>query len=275
MNSQRQHKQFQLAQNFLRSERLVRKLVELANISARDTVLDVGAGRGVITAELARRADRVIAIEKDPRLVRSLRERFRAASNIDIIECDFLSFRIPVRDYKVFANIPYNMTAAIVRKLLDPRDGPREAHLIMQKEPAKKFAGLPNETLFSVLAKPHFEFSIVHHLRRTDFRPVPDVDSVMVRITRRATPLIDDLAAYREFVQYGFTRYKPNLRLAYKTVFTYKQWKRLAGDLRFGVNATPTELKFDQWLELYRIYLRLCHRKPSDGPAGSNQQSGN
>jgi 23S rRNA (adenine-N6)-dimethyltransferase len=262
VNRQQQHRRKQFAQNFLTSERLVSKLVDIANLTTDDTVIDIGAGRGIITAEVARRAQRVIAIEKDPRLVRGLRERFRKSENVEIVADDFLTYRIPVREYKVFANIPYNLTAAIVRKLIEaPRRAPSEAYLIIQKEPARRFAGLPCETMFSVLAKPYFDLAIVHHLRRTDFHPVPDVDSVMLRISRQDQPLVDDAPRFGGFVEYGFTRYKSNLRLAYKNVFTYKQWKRLAHDLRFAINATPSELTFEQWLGLYDAYVRVgCAR---------------
>jgi 16S rRNA A1518/A1519 N6-dimethyltransferase RsmA/KsgA/DIM1 with predicted DNA glycosylase/AP lyase activity len=85
---------------------------------------------------------------------------------------------------------------------------------------------------------------------------------VLLAIKRRASPLIEarELPLYREFVQYGFERWKPNLKLAFKNVFTYKQWKRLAGDLGFPLNATPTELNIEQWLGLYQAFKqRLKH----------------
>ena len=128
----------------------------------------------------------------------------------------------------------------------------------MQKEAAKKFSGSPRETLFSILAKPFFEFQILYRLRRTDFWPMPKVDSVLLSIKRRARPRIEtqDVASYRDFVQYGFGRWKPNLRLALRHVFAYKQWKRLARELDFPLNATPTELSFEQWLNLYYGFKR-------------------
>ena len=158
----------------------------------------------------------------------------------------------------MFANIPYNRTAQIVRKLLNERPGPCKAFLIMQKEAAKKFSGSTRESLFSILAKPFFEFEILCRLKRTDFYPMPNVDSVLLSIRRRTRPLIEaqDVARYRDFVQYGFGRWKPNLRLAFKHVFTYRQWKRLACDLDYPLNATATELSFEQWLGLYAYYRR-------------------
>jgi len=276
----RQRKQISLAQNFLRSPKLVRRLVGMSSIGPTDTVYEIGPGSGIITAALASVARQVIAIEKDPELVRRLRERFRLLDNVEIVEEDFLvySFRRPDKgapylmsgrqtrtlEYKIFANIPYNITAQVLRKILYERSNVGEAYLILQKEAAEKFSGFPRESLFSILAAPFFEFQILSQVRRTDFWPVPNVDSVLLRIKRRTRPLIEnhDVASYRDFVQYGFGRWKPNLRLAFKTVFTYNQWKRLARDLDFPLNATPTELSFEQWLGLYQSFKQKPRHDP-------------
>ena len=276
----RQHRQVCLAQNFLRSPKLAQRLVGMSTIGPCDTVYEIGPGNGIITAALASVARQVIAIEKDPELVRRLHEPFRPLDSVEIIEKDFLAYsfrtrpgidalsltgerRTPTSEYKLFANIPYNITAEILRKILYERSNISEGYLILQKEAAKKFSGFPRETLFSILAKPFFEFQILFQLRRTDFRPVPSVDSVLLSIKRRTRPLIEmqDVASYRDFVQYGFGRWKPNLKLAFKNVFTYKQWKRLARDLDFPLNAKPTELSFEQWLGLYRGFM---HRPRHD-----------
>jgi 23S rRNA (adenine-N6)-dimethyltransferase len=266
----RQQRKIRLAQNFLRSPALVRRLIGMSTIGPSDIVYEIGPGNGIITAELATVAGRVITIEKDPELVRRLRERFRSLDNVEIVEKDFLAYSFRTRpvngarsltvgrqtgtsEYKIFASIPYNITARILRKIIDERSNLGDVYLILQKEAAKKFSGSPRESLFSILAKPFFEFQILSRLRRTDFSPVPNVDSVLLSIRRRTRPLIEtqDIAPYRDFVQYGFGRWKPNLKLAFKNVFTYKQWKRLARDLDIPLNATPTELSFEQWLGLY------------------------
>jgi 16S rRNA A1518/A1519 N6-dimethyltransferase RsmA/KsgA/DIM1 with predicted DNA glycosylase/AP lyase activity len=260
-----QHRQICLAQNFLRSSKLVHGLVRMSAIGPSDTVYEIGPGKGIITAALASVAGQVIAIEKDPELVRRLRERFRLFDNVEIVKKDFLaySFRTGSHkgqsrtlDYKIFASIPYNRTAQMLRKILYDQSNLSEGYLIMQKEAAKKVSGFPRETLVSILAKPFFEFQILSHLRRTDFWPVPNVDSVLLSIKRRTRPLIEmqDVVSYRDFVQYGFGRWKPNLRLAFKNVFTYKQWKCLARNLDFPLHATPTELSFEQWLGLYHAF---------------------
>ena len=271
----RQQRKICLAQNFLRSPKLVRRLVGMSTIGPSDVVYEIGPGNGIITAALASVARQVIAIEKDPALVRQLRERFRALDNVEIVEKDFLAYSFRTRpvngersltvgrqtrtsEYKIFASIPYNITARILRKIIDERSNLQDVYLILQKEAAQKFSGCPRETLFSILAKPFVEFQILLQLRRTDFWPVPNVDSVFLSIRRRTRSLIEtrDVGSYRDFVQYGFGRWKPNLKLAFKNVFTYKQWKRLARELDFPLNATPTELSFEQWLGLYHGFRR-------------------
>src|SRR6185369_1383481 len=118
----RQHKRISLAQNFLTSPKLVYRLVGMSTIGRSDTVYEIGPGNGIITAALARVAGRVIAIEKDPELVRRLRERFRVVDNVEIVEKDFLAYSFCTRsEYKIFANVPYNQTAQILRKILDER----------------------------------------------------------------------------------------------------------------------------------------------------------
>ena len=254
--AKRPSRQIALAQNFLRSTKFVHRLVNSSSITSLDTVYEIGPGRGVITAELARLARKVIAIEKDPQLARSLSIRFPDSGNVQIVQDDFMRFRIPDHKYKIFANIPYNLTADIVRKILYAHPTPDEAYLILQKEAAEKFSGSPRETQFSILAKASFDIRIMDKLRRTDFKPAPRVDSVLLHILKRCPPLVcaEDISLYRQLVRFGFRNWKKNLKLAFKPIFTYEQWKRLSRHLRFRLDVTPTELTHEQWMGLFDCF---------------------
>jgi 23S rRNA (adenine-N6)-dimethyltransferase len=249
-------KQMALAQNFLRSSKLVRSLLEASSIGAYDLVYEIGPGRGNITAELAQVAREVIAIEKDPDLAWGLRRKFESANHVQIIHGDFLRYRVPDWRYKIFANIPYNLTADIIRKILYMHPVPEEAYLIMQREAAEKFSGFPSETQFSILAKPMFEFRVLRELRRTDFEPVPHVDSVLLQVKKRPATLVrpEDTFLYRRFVHYGFSTWKHNLKLIFKPVFSYEQWKHLSKDLSFPLDVIPSKLTFEQWLGLFECF---------------------
>lgn len=262
--------QIALAQNFLRSSKLVRSLLDASSIASGDIVYEIGPGCGIITAELAHIARKVIAIEKDWSLVRALLQRFQDAENVEIIANDFLQYHVHHREYKIFASIPYNITSDIVRKVLYTPPFPTEAYLVMQKEAAQKFSGSPCETQFSILAKPLFNIQIIRELRRTDFEPIPHVDSVLLRIEKRPSPLLqkEEISLYRSFVRYGFGRWKHSLKLIFKPVFTYPQWERLSKDLYFPLDATPSQLTFTQWLGLFEcfkqrvpIYKQGCVRR--------------
>lgn len=250
-------KRIKLAQNFFRSQNLVASIVADSTISNDDVVYEIGPGEGIITRELTMRAGKVVAIEKDAALVGHLRNKFRENRNVEIREGDFLQFRIGEREYKIFSNIPFNITAEVVKRILFGENPPSEAYLVLQKEAAGKFSGVPVETEISVLAKPWFEFKVLREFRRTDFEPVPSVDVVFLRIAKRERPLVSSSNAqsYQKFVKFGFEAWKKDLKTAYKHVFTYEQWKRLSKHLSFSLKATPAELKFEQWLGLFEYFL--------------------
>lgn len=254
--SREKDKRFQLAQNFLKSRQLVQKLIEESSITSGDTVYEIGPGHGIITSELANIAEEVVAVEVDARLAKELSAKFSDNRNVKIVEGDFLAHQIQVQEYKVFANIPFNATASIVRTLLFSDNPPVDAYLIMQVEAAEKFSGYPSETQFSVLAKPNWRMEVVHAFARSDFDPAPGADVCLLRFERRLVPLIEKgkQEQYAAFIRYGFGRWKANLKLTFKPVFTYAQWKRLCRDLGVAIDATPTELSFEQWCRLFELF---------------------
>ena len=263
-------RRIRLAQNFFRDPRLVASIVAQARFDRRDVVYEIGPGEGIITRALARVCGRVVAVEIDRELFARLRARFRDVRNVELHNEDFLGYRIRDRPYKIFSAIPYNRTAGIMRKLLRAEASPTEAYLVMQKDAAEKFAGTPRERQASLLIKPWFSLAIVRRFQRTDFEPVPGVDSVLLRIRRRDRPLVSsgDPRLYRAFVRYGFSRWRANLRQNFKEVFTATQWKRLARNLGFHIRAQPSDLRFEQWLGIFEFFLGGIARSQITVPAG-------
>ena len=115
--SPRTRSQLWRTQNAIADPSLAAKLVRLSQVGPRDVAYDLGAGSGVLTAALARRGSRVIAIERDPALVRRLRRRFHDVPNVVVREGDILAYRFPRSDYVIVANPPFDITADLVRKL--------------------------------------------------------------------------------------------------------------------------------------------------------------
>ncbi len=250
-----------LAQNFLIKPCMAASLLNHSSIDFDDVVYEIGPGKGILTRELVKKARRVIAIEKDYNLYIRLKERFKYQKNLVLYHNDFLRFTIRESRYKVFANIPFNITAAIVRKLVRNHNPPVEAYLIMQKEAAEKFMGAPQTTRFSVSMQPWFRSRIVWCFSRSDFWPVPNVNVVMFRIERRIPPLIPlaDFRLYNRFLAYGFGAWRKNVKMNYRHVFSHRQWKRLSRDLSFDLRCRPTELSGRQWLGLFEFYRKnIC-----------------
>jgi len=244
------------SQNFLTSPRLIDHLLDRSSIASEDLVLEIGAGRGLITERLARRCRRVIAIEKDARLSSILRKRLGGYPNVSIHEADFLACRLPAGNYKVFASIPFSMTTQIVTKLTGAPNPPLDAYLVMQREAGARFTGTPVGSLWATLLKPWFELTVVHRFHRTDFDPVPQVDVVMLRLRKRGPPLIDNRAAslYRDFVTYCFTAWRRYLRDTLQDLFDRRRARTIADASGIRPGDTPSRLNFEQWLALFAAF---------------------
>lgn len=247
-----------LGQHLLVDRRLVTELVGSSTIGASDTVYEIGAGTGAITEALAARAGRVVAVERDPVLHARLRQRLGRRPNVELRCGDCRRFPPPPGECKVFASIPFNLTAWIVRTLLARRPPPSDAWLVMQREAAEKFAGIHRASLFSTLHGPWFEMRVVRDIPPEAFRPVPSVMAALLHIRRRPVPLVEGrlAARWRRFVRYGYSGWKPNLRVRFGHFFTDVQWRRLSVDLGFRSDATCTELTLDQWLGVFRYATR-------------------
>ncbi|MDR1465858.1 MAG: rRNA adenine N(6)-methyltransferase family protein [Oscillospiraceae bacterium] len=176
------------AQNFLTSAALIRRLVALANLRREDHIVEIGPGKGHITRVLLTRCDQVTAVELDPALCARLRDRFGGTPGLQLVAGDFLAWPLPRTPYKVFSNLPFNQTSAILRKLTQGLHPPEEAWLVVEKGAAKRFLGSPRENLASLSLKPWFDAKLCWYFRREDFHPMPGVDAVLLHLKRKPAP---------------------------------------------------------------------------------------
>lgn len=246
------------SQNFLRSPEFVKGLIDKTNIGASDLVVEIGPGKGIITKLLVSRVGRVIAIEMDDRLFTDLRKHFQGDSNVEIIKADFLKWNLPLEPYKVFSNIPFNMTTEIVVKLLNADNPPTAAYLVMQDKAAERFIGDPvsENTQMSTLLKPYFEMAVVARIDRKQFIPVPKVDAVLTMFKKRQKPLVEPQfrQLFRNFVVYGYNQWKPTVLEAFGKVFTHKQRAILEKNVNIR-GAKPRDLNIPQWLVLFTTFV--------------------
>lgn len=248
------------SQNFLKSSSLVKKLIQDSSLNSKDIVYEIGPGKGIITKQLSRVCSEVIAIEYDRGLYNNLMRQLNDNKNIKLIYNDFLNASLPAKGkYKIFSNIPFNITAQILSKITSLDNPPEESYLIIQEEAAKKYAGMSyqRECLRSLMIKPYFELSITHEFRNTDFIPTPDVNIVLLKIKKRSEYLIEhkDFKAYSDFISFAFSQHGEKLKKRLKNILSNLQFKKLSHKLEFEISARPGELKFDQWLELFKYFM--------------------
>jgi 23S rRNA (adenine-N6)-dimethyltransferase len=242
------------AQHFLRSTRLAAEIVRDANLDPDDLVLDIGAGTGVLTAELARRCGRVRAVEIDAALAQRLHERFAHTPQVEVVHDDVLGVPLPREPFRVLANIPFNRSTAICRRLLDDPGVPlRRADLIVELDVAWKRARVSPSTALGTYWGAWYEFAVTRRFDRSAFAPPPGVDAAVLRIVRRAKSLVEvaDAGAYRAFVTAAFEQRGP-----LRHFLSRRELKRLALELGFAPDAPPGGLDAHQWAGVWRSVRR-------------------
>jgi 16S rRNA (adenine1518-N6/adenine1519-N6)-dimethyltransferase len=245
-----------LGQHWLSDTSTLEDIVEFADVTQNDTVLEVGPGVGTLTAHLAKRAGKVVAVEFDDELSGPLAAKY-ANTNVQVIPDDILQFdttQLPA-GYKVVANIPYYLTSNLLRVLLESKNPPASLTLLVQKEVAERIAAKPGQ--LSILAVSVQFYCDVHlgevvpaHL----FTPPPKVDSQVIRMDFRAQPLFPDVETDKFFkvMKAGFSEKRKKLRSSLSRGLAID--KEAAEILLHKANISPDkraqELSIEDWYKL-------------------------
>jgi 23S rRNA (adenine-N6)-dimethyltransferase len=251
-----------LSQHWLRDHAVAERIVAHSGLAPPDVVFEAGAGRGMLTAALAQRVSRVIAIEQDRACWSELRCRFAGDRRVSPILADFLRFPLPGRgNYAVAGNLPFGSTSALMRKLVTAPNPPSVAALIVQREAAVHWAGIGEESVASVTAKVRFEVGVRLALRRRDFEPWPSVDCVLLGLRRRDRPAVSpgEEARFRALVRRGFGGGR---RMLWENLGKGSAPARFLEQEGLGGRTRPGELAFEQWLRLFRTITPAGTARP-------------
>ena len=228
-----------LGQNFLQDSAILDKIVKIAEVKENDVVLEIGPGLGSLTRHLAMSAKKVVAIEIDKNIIPALRASLSGYANVKIIEGDMLKASpaeiIDAPEYLVVANIPYYITSALLRHLLENQPRPNRIILTIQKEVAKRIC-TPEGKKMSLLAlsiQVYGKPEIAANIPAEAFYPPPKVDSAVIRINlypqpRIPAPFLDD---FFRLAKAGFSQKRKTLRNA------------LAGGLRISTTESENLLR--------------------------------
>lgn len=256
-----------LGQNFLTSKKIIEDIIRAADLSPDDVVLEAGPGKGILTEAILEKIPRgkLIAVEKDKRLVEYLNKKFAAVySNLEIIYGDILKFDSgklkanEVKSYKIVANIPYYITSRFLRNFLESDYQPSRMVLMLQKEVAERIA-CPNgckESILSISVKAYGEPKIIKKVPAEFFSPKPKVDSAILLINNISKDFFTknklDEKNFFELARAGFAHKRKflikNLSDCSKLGFQQQQqWRNVFDNCGISEKARAEDLKLEDW----------------------------
>ena len=261
-----------LGQNFLHDQNLARWIVDQAQITSDDYVVEIGPGLGALTRFILEKGAHVLAIEKDARLAGFLRTHF-PNQRLEILDSDALKFDprslFAHRTVKLLGNLPYNVSSVLLLRFLEQPSPISLLLLMLQKEVAERLSASPSTHDYGALT---LRVQLHHHVKylrtvpATVFFPRPEVDSAVVRILPRdplELPQHDD-QLLRRLVRAGFSQRRKQLRKLIREHI--KDWDTVSRRLNIGANARAEELSLPQW-----IALANCIAPPPDPDTAVNR----
>ena len=257
-----------LGQNFLTDPNILEKITLIAGVTDQDTVLEIGAGLGHLTAQLAKTAKRVVAVELDPRFIPVLEENLAEFQNVTIIQGDILSLNpvdIVLEDnYLVVANIPYYITSRIIRNLLESSTKPKRMILTIQYEVALRVCSRSGKmSLLSLSVEMFGEPSLEMRIPADAFFPPPKVDSAVILVNLYPEPLLEENARviFFEIIKAGFLHKRKTLR---NSLSKGLGWSPDQAEIFLvGAGIDPQRraetLSMDEWFNLAHGYDKIIH----------------
>jgi 16S rRNA (adenine1518-N6/adenine1519-N6)-dimethyltransferase len=249
-----------LGQNFLTDPGLRDAIAKSAGLTRDDAVLEVGAGVGTLTLAIAPLCRELIAVEVDRDLMAALQDVIAGHQNVRVAQTDVLRFdfgaAFPQGNEIVVGNIPYNLTGALIRKLLDTRSKPRRLSLVVQREVAERWTATAGASLATVAVQVFTTARLVFTIPAAAFTPPPRVDSALVALDVRAVPAVgvQDLNRFFRLVEavFQFRRKQLGGTLARVAGVGGPEASRRLSELGIDPSRRPQTLSLPEWEALYQ-----------------------
>ncbi len=251
-----------LGQNFLKDPLVIEQILFASQVKAGDKVLEIGPGTGILTKALAATGAKVMAIEFDHDLIEHLNEQFIESENVSILEGNILDIHLAEllenlgyehRQYKIVANIPYYITAPIIRALLSLRNQPAVMTLMVQDEVADRLSAKPGDmSLLSIMAQYYASVEKKFFVKKECFDPVPKVDSAVIQIIpQREYDPEEDRKIFR-VARAGFAARRKTLvnNLMNSFHLSRNDAEGIISTVGLPLSVRAQELSIEQWIEL-------------------------
>lgn len=257
-----------LGQHFLRSERALVAIVEAGKVVEKDVVLEIGPGQGALTEKLLATGCQVFAVEKDNSLYELLKNKFQkeiSSGQLILIDDDILNFepksyKLKAKSYKLIANIPYNITGAVLKKFLETDRQPERMVLLVQKEVAERIVGnrgrlastKVKESVLSISVKVYGTPRYVETVKAGSFAPMPKVDSAIIAIENISRDFFKDFSEKRffEMVRAGFKSKRKKLSSNLSVIYEKNKVLEAFKKLNLDENLRAEDVGIDIWRNL-------------------------
>ncbi|HEX5430301.1 MAG TPA: 16S rRNA (adenine(1518)-N(6)/adenine(1519)-N(6))-dimethyltransferase RsmA [Patescibacteria group bacterium] len=250
-----------LGQNFLISEETLAQILDAAQITEGETIVEIGPGLGVLTERLVAKAGRVVAIEKDRMLVPVLRKFFRKQKNLEIVQGDVLKFNFEniSGPYKIVANIPYYLTSHLLQNFFALSHQPEKIILMVQKEVGERLVAKAGQfSLLGISVQIFADVEIEAIVPAENFWPVPKVDSAIIVITpKKKFPEIKDEKLFFRILKVAFAGKRKQIHntLANGLKLPKEKVRQLLDAAGIEPTTRPQDLEIEDWTRLYKHLL--------------------
>jgi 16S rRNA (adenine1518-N6/adenine1519-N6)-dimethyltransferase len=252
----------QFGQNFLTSKKALQTMIHAGDVTNVDCILEIGPGKGALTKELVSHAKTVVAVEKDHDLLPLLQELFEKEiqeKKLILIESDILSCAVQTlipknQNYKLIANIPYNITGTLIRKFTDEEPTPTHMVLLVQKEVADRIVAKDGKQSILSIAVALFGTAKKHttvHARF--FKPAPKVDSAIISIIRHDTYTTQTRIGIMHMVKTGFGQKRKTLVNNLSQSYDKKIISAFLENNNLSLSTRPEDMSLDHWVTLYHF----------------------
>lgn len=264
-----------LGQNFLKSEKALNNIVRAGELTSKDTVLEIGPGTGNLTQKLLETNAQIVAVEKDDNLFLLLKQRYKkeiSVKRLTLIHDDILNFKptkfdLKKNNYKLIANIPYNLTGIIIRKFLETEAQPEKLVLLVQKEVAERIvARNGKESILSISVKVYGTPRYVETVKAGSFAPMPKVDSAILEINTISKAFFSNMGCvdtecqqleggFFEMVRAGFKSKRKKLSSNLAVIFNKEKVKSIFEKLNLDENTRAEDVNIETWRKLAEVLL--------------------
>lgn len=258
---------FKRGQNFLINEKVLDQIIKASDLKSDDIILEVGSGFGILTKELAKKVKKVIAVEIDKKLVFVFKNELAEFDNVEIICGDIIKMQNAIRqladkmqNYKIVANLPYNITSRVIRNFLESENQPKEMVLMVQKEVAERItARLGKMSILSVACQFFADCEIVSLVDKKSFFPVPKVDSAIIKLkvkSQKSIKLKVEEEKFFKIVKAGFSSKRKKLKSNLLKTLKIDKTKidNAFEKMDLNENVRAQELSIQDWKSLTKFF---------------------